>query len=391
MMKYKLSQADFQRILAFKRDIHMHPELSLKEFRTTEKIREFLESIPSCQILPFPAETGLVARIEGNANGPEVMLRADIDALPQTEQYESPWKSQTPGLMHACGHDFHTAALLGAALILDRAKEQGELAGCVDLVFQPAEEITAGARMLIDKGLFEMIHPDFCLGLHNWPSLPGGTIACHEGALMAAKRNFEIRIYGEGGHGSMPHLNIDPIVCAAAVVQSLQTVVSRNMNPLDAVVLSINMINGGSATNLVVDQVVMRGTVRSLSEQALDHAIERADAITEKTAQAYECRCQILWDEKIPAVYNSPEMTSQARKFAGMTGYEVIDAVPSLASEDYAMYQSYAPSFFYWVGSRAKEESQIEELHRPHFHTDDTALAGAAQVLAISAIGVSKI
>jgi hippurate hydrolase len=208
---------------------------------------------------------------------------------------------------------------------------------------------------------------------------------------MAAKRNFEIRIYGEGGHGSMPHLNIDPIVCAAAVVQSLQTVVSRNMNPLDAVVLSINMINGGSATNLVVDQVVMRGTVRSLSEQALDHAIERADAITEKTAQAYECRCQILWDEKIPAVYNSPEMTSQARIFAGMTGYEVIDAVPSLASEDYAMYQSYAPSFFYWVGSRAKEESQIEELHRPRFHTDDTALAGAAQVLAISAIGVSKI
>lgn len=386
-MPHQLTQSEVQRILAFKRDLHMHPELSLKEFRTTEKIKAFLESIPSCRILPLPVETGLVARIEGSEEGPEIMLRADIDAIPQTEQTDSPWKSQTPGVMHACGHDYHTAALLGAALILDRAKEQGDLAGCVDLLFQPAEEITAGARKMIDAGLFDLIHPDLCFGLHNWPSVESGKIICHEGALMAAKRNFEIRIHGAGGHGSMPHLNIDPIVCAAAIVQSVQTVVSRNSNPLDAVVLSINMIHGGSAFNLVVDQVVMTGTIRSLSEKALAHAIDRARDIAESTAKAYECRCEIEWDEPIPAVYNTPEMTALARKCAALTDYEVTDTMPSLASEDFALYRSYVPSFFYWIGSTAKEEaSHAEDLHRPCFHTDDSTLAAAAQVLALSVL-----
>ena len=203
---------------------------------------------------------------------------------------------------------------------------------------------------------------------------------------MAAKRNFEIRLYGAGGHGSMPHLNIDPIVCAAAVVQSLQTVVSRNTDPLDSVVLSINLIEGGSPSNLVVDQIVMRGTIRSLSDQALDRAIDRVGAIVKNTAGAYENRSEVLWDERLPVVFNSAEMTDLARKCAGLTDCEVTDAVPSLASEDFAMYQRYAPSFFYWVGSTAEEESEVEELHRPRFHTDDTALEGSAQLLAITAI-----
>ena len=184
---------------------------------------------------------------------------------------------------------------------------------------------------------------------------------------MAAKRNFEIRLYGAGGHGSMPHLNIDPIVCAAAVVQSLQTVVSRNTDPLDSVVLSINLIQGGSPVNLVVDQVMMKATVRSLSEKALDRAIGRIEVIVEKTAQAYECRSEILW-----------------------TDCEVTDTVPSLASEDFALYRAHVPSFFYWVGSTAKEEPRAEELHRPCFHTDDHALAGAAELLAVSAIKAGR-
>ena len=386
-MQYRLTEPEYQRILDFKRDMHMHPELSHHEFRTTEKIKEFLSSIPSCRILPLPVETGVLARIAGSGEGPEIMLRADIDALPQTEQYKSPWQSLTPGVMHACGHDFHTASLLGAALLLARTED---LTGSVDLVFQPAEEGTTGARMLIDAGLFDLIHPDYCFGLHNWPSVQSGKIVCHEGALMAAKRNFEIRLYGAGGHGSMPHLNIDPIVCAAAVVQSLQTVVSRNTDPLDSVVLSINLIQGGSPVNLVVDQVMMKATVRSLSEKALDRAIGRVEAIVEKTAQAYECRSEILWNERIPAVYNTPEMTLLARQCAGLTDCEVTDTAPSLASEDFALYRAHVPSFFYWVGSTAKEETRAEELHRPCFHTDDHALAGAAELLAVSAIKAGR-
>ena len=390
-MQYRLTPQEEERILAFKRDMHMHPELAHQEFRTTAKIKEFLRTLPSCRILPLPVDTGVVARIEGNREGKEVMLRADIDALPVKEAYESPWKSQVPGVMHACGHDFHTASLLGAAMLLSKAQAENDLYGCIDLLFQPAEEGTTGAETMINAGLFEMIHPDYCFGLHNWPSVESGTIVCHEGALMAAKRSFEIRIYGSGGHGSMPHLNTDPIVCAASIVLSLQTVVSRNMNPMDAAVLSISLIEGGSPVNRVADQVQMMGTVRSLSETALDRAIARIETIVNDTARAYECEREILWNKRIPAVYNSPEMTELAHRCASMTDCRVSDALASLASEDFALYRSYVPSFFYWVGSTAPQETKAEDLHRPLFHTDDSMLAKAAQLLAVSADCASRL
>ena len=376
MKKYQLTEEEYKRILDFKRDLHMHPELSRKELQTTAKIRAFLESLPDFRIFPLETETGtgIAAQIcgeEGKEKSLEIMLRADIDALPQTEEYESPWKSRTPGVMHACGHDFHT--------------NDGLLRNTVDLVFQPAEEGTTGAGVMIRAGLFDVIHPDYCFGIHNWPSVQTGSIACHEGPLMSGKRNFEIRIHGAGGHGSMPHLNIDPIVCAAAVIQSLQTVVSRNTNPLDSVILTINRIEGGSPMNLVADQVTMLASVRSLSDPALDRAIERIGSIVEKTAEAYECRGEILWMDRIPAVWNSPEMTALAKKCAAATGCQIVDAPPSLASEDFSRYRAFVPSFFYWVGSTAAGD-EVQELHKPLFHTDDTALRHAAELYAASAL-----
>lgn len=390
MKKYQLTEEEYKRILDFKRDLHMHPELSRKELQSTAKIRAFLESLPDFRIFPLETETGtgIAAQIhgeEGKEKSLEIMLRADIDALPRTEEYESPWKSRTPGVMHACGHDFHTASLLGAALLLQRAKNDGLLRNTVDLVFQPAEEGTTGAGVMIRAGLFDVIHPDYCFGIHNWPSVQTGSIACHEGPLMSGKRNFEIRIHGAGGHGSMPHLNIDPIVCAAAVIQSLQTVVSRNTNPLDSVILTINRIEGGSPMNLVADQVTMLASVRSLSDPALDRAIERIGSIVEKTAEAYECRGEILWMDRIPAVWNSPEMTALAKKCAAATGCQIVDAPPSLASEDFSRYRAFVPSFFYWVGSTAAGD-EVQELHKPLFHTDDTALRHAAELYAASAL-----
>ena len=388
-MNYRLTQEEYQQVLDFKRDLHMHPELSGQEYETTKKIRAFFAARPAFEVLPLDVPTGLVVRICGDEAGPEIMLRADIDALPQTECFESPYKSQVPGIMHACGHDFHTASLIGAAMILERAKAESSLKGTVDLLFQPAEEGTTGARKLIDAGLFDLIRPDACFGVHNWPSVETGKVACHEGPLMSAKRNFEIHIYGSGGHGSMPHLNIDPIVCSGAVIQSLQTIVSRNMSPLDNVVLSINMIQGGSPVNLVVDKVMMKATIRSLSEKALDRAIERVKTIVEMTAGAYECRSEIIWNERIPLVYNSPEMTQMARHIVTAAGCEVTDTVPSLASEDFALYRQFAPSFFYWVGSTAKGDA-VEELHRPNFHTDDKALIHSAAVYAASVLEYKK-
>ena len=382
----KLTEEEYRIILDIKHDLHMHPELSNEEHRTTGIIKDFLKKLPGVELPDLPLKTGVIARIRGNAPGPETLLRADIDALPQNEQYESPWKSLNQGVMHACGHDFHTASLLGCAMILSRAAEAGELKGCADLLFQPAEEGTTGARQVIDAGLFEVIHPDRCFGIHNWPSVPAGSIVIHTGPLMAAKRNFTIRVIGAGGHGSMPHLNIDPIVCAAALIQSLQTVVSRNMNPLTPTVLSVNMIHGGSPVNLVVNEVEIRATVRSLSEEALDRAIGRVETIIMKTAEAYECRAEIKWNERIPAVINTPEMCSLASRAAEtVSGAKVTDVSPSLASEDFALYRKYVPSFFYWVGSH-KEGDPVEELHRPFFHTDDSAMRIAASLYAASAL-----
>ena len=284
---------EFEQILHIKRDLHMHPELSKEEFRTSGVIRAFLEKLPCAELLKTGTPTGVLARIAGDGSGTEIALRADIDALPQTEMYESPWKSRSEGVMHACGHDFHTASLLGAVLILARLKTQGLLRNTVDLIFQPAEEGTTGAGALIDAGLFDRIHPRAIFGIHNWPSVESGKIVLHEGALMAAKRNMTIRIKGRGGHGSMPHLNVDPIVCAAAVVQSLQTIVSRNTSPLDSVVLSINYIGGGSPVNLVVDQVEMKATIRSLSDVALERSISRTEAIVRKMPQRMPARISV--------------------------------------------------------------------------------------------------
>ena len=380
----KLTERELETVTELRHDLHSHPELSGEEYRTTEKIRDFLSGIPGCEILELPVKTGLTARIQGKDPKLEIMLRADIDALPQTELTEIPWRSQVSGVMHACGHDLHTAALCGAALLLSRAAREGRLRPTMDLVFQPAEEGTTGARALIDAGLFDRIHPQACFGLHNWPSVETGRIVCREGALMAAKRNLDIMIYGAGGHGSMPHLNIDPIVCAAAVVQSLQTVISRNIDPLDPAILSINMIQGGSPVNLVVDRVLLKATVRSLSDHALDRAIDRVRAIVEKTAEAYECRCEIQWKERIPAVWNAPEMLPAARRCAEKTGCLLTDAPPSLASEDFALYREFVPSFFFWIGSRAAG-APVEELHTPRFSADDRAIRHAAELYAACA------
>ncbi len=380
----KLTPADEARLIALRHDLHRHPELSGEEYRTTETIRAFLENLPGCRLMDLPVKTGLAARIAGTRPETEIMLRADIDALPQTERTDVPWRSETPGVMHACGHDLHTASLCGAALLMSRAAASGDLGPTVDLVFQPAEEGTTGARAMIDAGLFDRIRPKACFGLHNWPSVDTGRIVCREGGLMAAKENFDILLYGAGGHGSMPHLNIDPIVCAAAVVQSLQTVISRNTDPLDSAILSINRIEGGSPVNLVVDRVLLKGTIRSLSDAALDRAVGRLKTITAKTAEAYECRSEIRWRERIPAVRNSPAMTALARRCAEETGCEVVDAPPSLASEDFALYQAFAPSFFFWLGSRAPG-TETRELHTPRFYADDKAIRHGAALLAACA------
>ena len=202
---------------------------------------------------------------------------------------------------------------------------------------------------------------------------------------MAGKRNFSVLIKGSGGHGSMPHLNVDPIVCVASVIQSLQTVVSRNTDPVDSLVLSISMIEGGRPVNIVADEVKLVATVRSLSDAALDRAIERVESIVKNTAEAYGCKGEVYWQERIPALLNTDEMYEIAKKAASGCDAEIIECEPSLASEDFALYRSFVPSFFYWIGSTPEGE-EPEDLHRPLFHCNDRVLRTAAQLFARAAM-----
>ena len=377
--KIRLTNDDIRLLLAFRHDLHRNPELSGQERRTSAKIRDFLLALPGCQIINMPVSTGVVARISGTQD--EIMLRADIDALSQTERVDVAWKSSVPGVMHACGHDVHATALCGAALLLCRAKQAGVDFPTTDLVFQPAEETGAGAQTLIDAGLFDRIHPRACFGMHNWPSVEIGKVVCREGALMAALRNLDVIVHGSGGHGSLPHLNTDPIVCAAAIVQSLQTVVSRNVDPMRTGLLSISMIEGGSLINRVADRVCIKATVRSLADDTLERMIERVEAIVYGTAQAYECSAEVVWSRLIPAVWNSAEMTAEALTCVERSDCSLVDAAPTLVGEDFAHYRAHVPSFFFWVGSKLPG-AEVHDLHDPQFFADDSVIPYAAHLYA---------
>ena len=427
VLELMLTKDEEQQLIEFKRDMHMHPELSHKEYKTTEKIRAFLKTIPGMEILPLQRElTGVVARMRGlggeqspvgagiygsvserkriaSADGEgekstssadeekstrricEVGLRADIDAIAQTEAFESPWKSQNPGVMHACGHDFHTAALLGAALLLSRCRDQWS--GTVDFLFQEAEETTDGAQEMMDAGLFDIIHPQIFFGFHNRPEAEAGTVICHRGALMAAKTNFKVTILGKGGHGGNPHLCTDPIVCAAALIQSLQTIVSRNTDPLHSVVLTVGSVHGGSVENLVVDRVEMTASIRALQMEAKDKAVSRMEEIVHGISAAYGCQARIEYREILPSVYNDDRMYALARRAAeqAVGPEKVIDAEPCLASEDFSLIMEKVPSFFYWIGSGTPGQN-CPAWHHEAFHADDRGIRVGAETMARAAL-----
>ena len=382
-MNLKLSDRDLEEIIEIRHRIHMHPEVSGKEYRTTKIIREFLEKLEGVEIIDFPIETGLIARLKTGKAGKVIGLRADIDALAQKEETDISYKSREENTMHACGHDYHTASLLAVAKVLSENRDK--LLGDVVFIFQRSEEITRGAKEYVDKGLFDKVRIDRVLGFHNWPEVDFGKAIIKKGSLMSAKVNFKIDIFGKGQHGSMPHLNIDPIVCASNIVMALQTIISRNTNPFDSTVLSVNSINGGSEDNLVVDKTHLSATIRSLSEENLERAIERMEAIVENMAKAYECKYEITYTEKIPSVYNGKDMYKRALSSASkVLGEEnILKEGHTMASEDFAFFMKEVPGFFYWFGS-GEEGHPKEALHSKNYYCSDKAIVPAVEVLARS-------
>ena len=367
--------------------LHHCPELSFQEHETTALLKQLL-SEKGVPLFPIDLETGVVAVLKGG-DGPKIALRADIDAIPQREAWDRPDKSVVEGVMHGCGHDVHTAGLYGAACWL--ADHRNSLKGDVLLIFQPAEEKLKGARYLLDRGLWDAFKPDMLFGLHNLPSLPIGQVGVKAGPLMSFKDGFSIRYVGRSGHTSTPQKNVDPIIAIAQLITALQTVVSRNISPLEAAVLTVCSVNAGSPFTTTVDDAVITGNIRSLDSQVRCRILERVRKLAEETASAFECTAQIEMMPITEGVVNSEELLPIARNAgAAVFGVDgVVTPEVNLASEDFSLLGRGIPYFFYFLGSGTPGE-QTYLWHNPHFHAHpQTPVYGAA--LLVSSVLAAQI
>lgn len=368
-------------MIHFRRDLHMHPELSLKEYKTTEKIKEKLRS-RGIEIIDLGMETGVVGLLRGKKTDYTIALRGDIDALPIQEIRESSYKSTIDGIMHACGHDIHTATLMGAAMILADLKDQ--LNGNVLFIFQPAEEINKGAKLMVENGLLTDIKADLVFGLHNNPEIPWGKIAIKEKGLMASVDTIKIKIKGKGGHGAIPHATRDPIVAAASMITNLQSIVSRNVSPLESAVISIGTIHAGIANNVIPEDVELTGTVRSFSEEVRNLLAKRIREVLENIAKAHMVEVKLDYTFDLPAVFNSKDITQLAYEASvEIVGEEnVVEPIPSMGGEDFAIFMEKVPGFFFWLGVGNEEKDMNHVWHSPMFDGDERSIMIGSTVMA---------
>lgn len=360
-----------QKLTGFFEELHMHPELSYEEYETTERIKRELAAA-GIEILQIPLKTGVTAIVRGAKPGKTYGLRCDIDALPIAEETDLPYKSKTPGKMHACGHDFHTAAVFGAALLLQERKE--ELQGTVKILFQPAEESSHGAETVLETGVFSDVTAIF--GLHTAAYLPVGTLGIRAGSVMAAVDRFELNITGTGCHGGHPDEGVDTILVAASVIQAFQSIVGRNLNPFHTGVVSVTRINGGNTWNVIPDKVELEGTVRSMEKDDRIFIEKRMREIAEHTAAAYGANAELLWYPGPPATVNEKAWSAFAQKVAEENGFEVVPQRNSTGGEDFAFYLEKIPGCFINVGTGVGYPN-----HHPKFYADEAALTPAAEYL----------
>lgn len=372
MEKYMEQKVLEQKLTDFFEELHSHPELSYEEYETTERIKRELHAA-GIEILQTPLKTGVVAIIRGAQPGKTYGLRCDIDALPIMEETELPYKSEIPGKMHACGHDFHTAAVLGTALLLQERKEK--LHGNVKILFQPAEESSHGAETVLQTGILSDVEAIF--GLHTAAYLPVGTLGIRAGSVMAAVDRFELNITGTGCHGGHPDEGVDTILVAASVIQALQSIVGRNLNPFHTGVVSVTRIHGGNTWNVIPDKVELEGTVRSMDKEDRVFIERRMRGIAENIAAAYGAKAELLWYPGPPATVNEETWSAFAEDVAKECGYEVVPQRNSTGGEDFAFYLEKIPGCFINVGTGVGYPN-----HHPQFYADEAALAPAAEYFA---------
>ncbi|RLF85166.1 amidohydrolase [Thermococci archaeon] len=352
-------------IIAWRRDFHMHPELGYEEERASKIVEEHLRE---WGYTIKRVGTGIIADI-GNGEK-KIALRADMDALPVQEENDVPYKSRTPGKMHACGHDAHTAMLLGAAKIIAEHKE--ELPNKVRLIFQPAEEGGNGALKMIEGEGLEGV--DAIFGLHVWMELPSGIVGVREGPVMAGVGRFDVEIEGKGGHGASPHETIDPVPIAAQAILAFQTIISRNLNPLESGVVSVGTIKAGEAFNVIPERVYMNGTYRFFTQETKKLIEKRIEEVLKGIVLANNASYKLKIEEVAPPTINDPQMASLAKRVAQKLGLKVDDVPKSMGSEDFAFYLQKVPGAFIALGIKNEEKGITHPHHHPKFNVDEEVL-----------------
>jgi amidohydrolase len=390
----RIIASELESLTAIRRDLHRHPELSYQEKRTAGVAARELAAI-GAQVKQGVGVTGVLGYLPasdqaGNAK-PAVALRADMDALPIVEETGKPYASCISGLMHACGHDGHTTILIGAARVLSKIHRPRP----VLFVFQPAEEGGAGGDRMCKDGAMGgqaaggLGNPVGCIyGLHGWPTVDLGNVACKPGPILAATDDFVVRIHGTQSHGAYPHQGHDPILATSHIITQLQSVASRNVSPLDSVVVTVGAIHAGTASNIIPQSVEFIGTIRTLRKQTRAMAKERFFAIVEGVAKSMGCRAEILWEDGYPVTDNEPKLTHGFFETAdGALGSEKVVRLtePSMGGEDFAYYGAFVPSCFYQLGLKPAGMERFPTLHQPDFDFNDDAIPVGVKLMSMLA------
>ena len=374
------------KLIEQRRDFHMHPELSNREERTSRVVAERLRALGLDEVKTGVGKYGVVALLKGSRPGPVVAVRADMDALPIQETIDVPYKSQTPGVKHACGHDVHTTVELGVAEVLSKMRDQ--IAGSIKFIFQPAEEGVpqgeeGGASLMIKEGALENPRPSAIFGLHTMPGIEAGQIAYHSGAAMASSDRFTIAIRGKGSHGAQPQLGVDAVTIAAEAVTALQTIRSRRIDPLEPLVITIGIIKGGERYNIVAGEVKMEGTMRTFNEDVRQHAQEMMRQTLGGVTAAHGASFDLKFDSPNPVTYNEPRLVEETlptfRRLVGDAN--VIAPKPFMPAEDFSYYQKVVPGFFYFLGVGNKAKGISAGWHTAEFDVDEESLVVGVKVM----------
>ncbi len=363
---------------AIRRDIHAHPELCYAEHRTAKIVIDQLTAM-GIEVHSGIGTTGVVGVIKGLKEGAGIALRADMDALPLQEHSQFEHVSQYAGKMHACGHDGHTATLLCAA---DYLSKHRNFAGSVYLIFQPAEEVGAGAQAMIKDGLFERFSIDEIYGYHNWPGYPQGTVGIVAGPMMASASEFKIKVVGKGAHAAMPQLGADPLLVACQLVQGLQSIVTRNIHPLESVVLSVTKLHCGDATNIIADACMIEGTVRCFSEEVLQMVEKRMAKISQDLCSAFDCEGQLDFKRSYPATINhAPQVQFMQQVAVALLGPDQVKSfTPTMGSEDFSFFLQEKPGCYFALGNGDGDHRDLGHglgpcnLHNPSYDFNDALI-----------------